>query len=53
MLMSISEAVQLVINASYMNKKKFRTCSKCGKQIFICEITKRIIRLMAKQSKIK
>ena len=29
--MSISEAVQLVINASYINKKKFKNlCSKYG-----------------------
>ena len=41
--MSISEAVQLVINASYMNKKNLGIYAlNMGKQIFIYEIAKRI-----------
>ena len=52
--MSISEAVQLVINASYMNKKNLGIYAlNMGKQIFIYEIAKRIIRLSGKTIKNK
>ena len=44
--MSISEAVQLVINSSYLNKNGFNIYAlNMGKQIKIYEIAKRIIRL--------
>ncbi len=44
--MSINEAVQLVINASYLNKKGIKIFTlDMGKQIKIYEIAKRIIRL--------
>jgi len=44
--MSISEAVQLVINSSYLNKNGFIIYAlNMGKQIKIYEIAKRIIRL--------
>lgn len=44
--MSIAEAVQLVINASYFNKKGIKIYAlDMGKQINIYEIAKRIIRL--------
>ena len=44
--MSISEAIQLVINASYFNKKGANIYAlDMGKQINIFEIAKRIIRL--------
>lgn len=52
--MSISEAVQLVINASYINKKNLRIYAlNMGKQIFIYDIAKRIIRLSGKTIKNK
>ncbi len=52
--MSISEAVQLVINASYINKKDLRIYAlNMGKQIFIYDIAKRIIRLSGKTIKNK
>ena len=51
--MSISEAVQLVINASYMNKNLGIYALNMGKQIFIYEIAKRIIRLSGKTIKNK
>ena len=52
--MSISEAVQLVINASYINKKDLRIYAlNMGKQIFIYDIAKRIIRLSVKTIKNK
>ena len=44
--MSISEAVQLIINSSFLNTKEFSIYSlNMGKQIKIYEIAKRIIRL--------
>ncbi len=44
--MSISEAIQLVINASYFNKKGVQIYAlDMGKQINIFELAKRIIRL--------
>ena len=44
--MSISEAIQLVINASYFNKKGVEIYAlDMGKQISIYELAKRIIRL--------
>mgnify|MGYP001326704033 FL=1 len=44
--MSISEAVQLVINASYMNKSDLKIYAfNMGKQIYIHKIAERIIRL--------
>jgi FlaA1/EpsC-like NDP-sugar epimerase len=44
--MSISEAVQLVINASYLNKKGIKIYAlNMGKQIYIKTIAQRIIRL--------
>ena len=44
--MSISEAIQLVINASYLNKKEVEIYAlDMGKQINIFELAKRIIRL--------
>ena len=44
--MSISEAIQLVINASYFNKKGADIYAlDMGKQINIFELAKRIIRL--------
>ena len=44
--MSISEAVQLVINASYLNNKGVKIYAlDMGKQIYIREIAERIIRL--------
>lgn len=50
--MSISEAVQLVINASYFNKKGIMIFAlDMGKQINIHEIAKRIIRLSGKTIK--
>ena len=50
--MSISEAVQLVINASYLNKKGIKIYAlNMGKQIFIKTIAERIIRLSGKTLK--
>ena len=50
--MSISEAVQLVINASYMNKSDLRIFAlNMGEQIFIHKIAERIIRLSGKTVK--
>ena len=47
--MSISEAVQLVINASYLNNRGVKIYAlDMGKQICIYEIAKRIIRLSGK-----
>ena len=47
--MSISEAVQLVINASYLNKGGVKIYAlDMGKQINIFDIAKRIIRLSGK-----
>ena len=44
--MSISEAVQLTINASYLNKKNIKIFAlNMGKQIKIIDIAKRIIRM--------
>ena len=44
--MSITEAVQLVINASYMNKADLRIFAlNMGEQLFIYKIAERIIRL--------
>ena len=44
--MSISEAVQLVINASYMNKSDLKIYAfNMGEQIYIHKIAERIIRL--------
>ena len=44
--MSISEAVQLVINASYMNKDDLKIYAlNMGEQILIYKIAERIIRL--------
>jgi FlaA1/EpsC-like NDP-sugar epimerase len=44
--MSISEAVQLVINASYLNNKGVKIYAlDMGKQIYIRDIAERIIRL--------
>ena len=44
--MSINEAVQLVINASYINQKGIKIFTlNMGKQIKIFDIAKRIIRL--------
>ena len=52
--MSISEAVQLVINASYMNKRDLRIfVLNMGEQIFIHKIAERIIRLSGKTVKDK
>ncbi len=52
--MSISEAVQLVINASYINKKNLRIYAlNMGKQVLIYDIAKRIIRLSGKTLKNK
>ena len=52
--MSISEAVQLVINASYINKKNLRIYAlNMGKQILIYDIAKRIVRLSGKTIKNK
>ena len=52
--MSISEAVQLVINASYMNKSDLRIFAlNMGEQIFIHKIAERIIRLSGKTVKDK
>ena len=50
--MSISEAVQLVINASYMNKSELRIFAlNMGEQLFIFKIAERIIRLSGKTVK--
>ena len=50
--MSISEAVQLVINASYMNKSDLKIFAlNMGEQIFIYKIAERIIRLSGKTVK--
>ena len=43
--MSISEAVQLVINASYLNKESIKTFALMGEQLYIYKIAERIIRL--------
>tara|TARA_A100000164_G_C21254873_1_gene473003 strand:- start:140 stop:514 length:375 start_codon:yes stop_codon:yes gene_type:complete len=44
--MSIKEAVQLIINSSYLNKKKFSIYAlEMGDQIKIIDIASRIIRL--------
>ncbi len=44
--MSISEAVQLVINASYLNKESIKTFAlNMGEQLYIYKIAERIIRL--------
>ncbi len=44
--MSISEAVQLVINASYLNKDNIKIYAiNMGKQILIYDLAKRLIRL--------
>ena len=52
--MSISEAVQLVINASYMNKGNLRIFAlNMGKQVYIHKIAERIIRLSGKTVKDK
>lgn len=52
--MSISEAVQLVINTSYMNKRNLRIfVLNMGKKIFIHKIAERIIRLSGKNVKDK
>ena len=52
--MSISEAVQLVINASYMNKNDVKIYAlNMGKQISIYKIAERIIRLSGKTIKTK
>ena len=50
--MTISEAVQLVINASYLNKKGIKIYAlNMGKQIYIKTIAERIIRLSGKTLK--
>ena len=52
--MSISEAVQLVINASYMNKNDLRIFAlNMGEQISIHQIAERVIRLSGKTVKDK
>ncbi len=52
--MSISEAVQLVINASYMNKNDLRIFAlNMGEQISIYQIAERVIRLSGKTVKDK
>ena len=52
--MSISEAVQLVINASYMNKNDVKIYAlNMGEQISIYKIAERIIRLSGKTIKTK
>ena len=52
--MSISEAVQLVINASYMNKSDLRIFTlNMGEQMFIHKIAERVIRLSGKTVKDK
>lgn len=52
--MSISEAVQLVINASYMNKNDIKIYAlNMGEQISIYKIAERIIRLSGKTIKTK
>ena len=52
--MSISEAVQLVINASYLNKRNLRIYAlNMGTQILIYDIAKRIVRLSGKTIKNK
>ena len=52
--MSINEAVQLVINSSYLNKNSFRIFAlDMGKQIKIYEIANRIIKLSGNMIKNK